>query len=874
MIPELGDLQDDRGDPALHRAAAWAQVDCIKHLCKPEVVNIPGAQGKTALHRAIIRGSSAAVEYLLKHGADVNGDQSYGFCRSPLAEALRRRDREEIVNILLDWGAEMETTTQDGWRPLHYAAYHGHERLARRLLSAGCTVEVQTKLGETPFFFAIFHGHTEIIRLFLASDIESVSNRAFGSFTYAHLAADYGRLEVLQHMVCKDKGVIFIKDEEGRDLLYLAAASGHDRVVEFLIGKGIGPDGLGFSEETPLCAAARAGRVGTVTILLKMGAKVNATDVWMRSALSWAVLGRHLGTARQLLRAGANPHLRDAVGFSAVDYSDNSPAIMDVVRPWGAVSHGRSPGHGHEHRLRSLVYCVSRYARALAEPTSHTSRDLRPPSTIFNRQSHLHLMLSALYDLALLPYTPQPHLLGPTVSANQNALQTTLLSRKVSSSVPVQKTEILREWKILHADSDVMIRCNLCHGNIRGDFHACSICKAYHCQKCHLRLVAGEDTHKRVKAMKELQDFEADVEPIRRALLETANKDLMMIGRVLCQDHRLRYWVLDKCMYYKFWTVLWHLYHFRSARFMGWNAVKLMGHMLSIVSRNNEMGAANGYNNEQFEDSNETRCRLRERWQAFVASDQNSGYEACTHDCFIKASRKDEALREKRAVFEGSGRLSAQVFDLLAEKYETALKSEILTHESLQATRFSNPVPGGTQSSKGLFGSRVLAHNIGDPGRDLRRGTTSAESASERSEDDTWSTASSIVKVVSYSAEFDEAGQHIDIEDVLENLLVKRQALVREGPLTEENDLVLETAWKMAQAIVYHGTPRPSLGDIADQGVGDGYYTAPGTPTESSFLGNVSGASEYRTARSISLGPWIIEGSDGDLDGSEHSRST
>ena len=64
-------------------------------------------------------------------------------------------------------------------------------------------------------------------------------------------------------------------------------------------------------ELTPLSLASLSLSPQVCELLIKSGAGVNFTDQLGRSALHWAVLGRHLATIRVLLKHGADVSLKD-----------------------------------------------------------------------------------------------------------------------------------------------------------------------------------------------------------------------------------------------------------------------------------------------------------------------------------------------------------------------------------------------------------------------------------------------------------------------------------------------------------------------------------------------------------------------------------
>lgn len=306
--PELGLWRFPDGDLAIHRAVSIKNIELAKYLCNSEVINKPGAHGKTPLHCAVIANDATMVKYLLEHGADLERSDSCG--DNPLLVALLERN-EDMAGILLDWGANVEATDDENWRPLHYAAAHGHTKLTHRLLNSGCEPEPQNDEGETPFFFACDNNYTEIIDLFFDRGIGNVTIQSSRGTTYAHVTALTGRQDVLEKLLQMDSGLTFKTDWAGVDPLCIAARSGELAVVEVLIECGASPDGLPYTHITPLASAARIGAVRIVDILLRSGAKVDKTGTLMRTPLMWAVFFGYVGTTHHLLKAGANPFLKD-----------------------------------------------------------------------------------------------------------------------------------------------------------------------------------------------------------------------------------------------------------------------------------------------------------------------------------------------------------------------------------------------------------------------------------------------------------------------------------------------------------------------------------------------------------------------------------
>lgn len=798
------------------------------HLCRPEVINVMGNSGRTALHYAIDQGHTAAVKYIVEQrNSDVDARQSHHLQDPPLIKALQRND-QAIINILINGKADIECMDLRGWRPLHFAAHHGYMELASRLLDLGCERQPQTHLGETPFFLAMTAHRAGIIKLFLDNGMGTSDIAAFDGSTYAHVAAEFGRLDVLNELVKMNGSIIFKTTEAGVDALYVAALFGSHTVVEFLILSGMKPSGMGRFVDIPLAAAAGNGCIQTVDKLLRLGARVNETDMWQRTPLARAVVKGYLNIAHHLLKAGANPYILDATGFTAFDYCANNAAMMEILRPWRPAPCIDGMPRSSIERFFPSISCIVRSARALSQ---HRREAIPDHSQMNDTRWHLRIIRSSLLRLALSQLT------SPC-----------LRSRKVYTAVPAKRAEILREWRIILADSQDRIFCCYCAQSLLKEFYVCSICRSFVCETCFSRLRLETQSHVGVEVWKELRQLEEDMIPISTALRGLAYQDSRVVSEVLSQDDILKHWVLVKRQEYAKWRRRWGLHHYRTVDFHGYNLVHTMARVLSYGQdrhMSDDGSVSDALNIERCDNKQKTRNLLTERWQDVFfyssLSDKDLDTEQCTHSFFLKGSRHRQGLREPEVVFDSEGKITSEIFDQLAEKYEDCLASGDLTFEKLQTRRFTDEIIESSNNGNHRSEQAIGWEPRSGVGADSRDETSSLQSASDNSSDVTDASAVADIE--------DEAQPEIDVEEFLERLLVKRGSLIKEKLLTDENDLVLETAWKLVQAIVYHDTPRQSLEDIAEQG-GE-WHAAPGTPDAFVSRGCSDDSSHYSTAGSI-----------------------
>lgn len=198
-IPDDGVHSASPSDPlyaTVAEAIARGDADDVRRHLHTEPTRVHGAPGArlTPLHQAILRRKPEIVDLLLEHGADVLAADASD--RTPLHMAVARGDAR-VVDTLLRRGADPARRDRQGWTPLHHAAAKGETEIARLLLAHGTDPNVLSALGGTPLHEAAAGGSVEVARLLLAAGTDP-SVRSKTGVTALDVAREYERSDVIR----------------------------------------------------------------------------------------------------------------------------------------------------------------------------------------------------------------------------------------------------------------------------------------------------------------------------------------------------------------------------------------------------------------------------------------------------------------------------------------------------------------------------------------------------------------------------------------------------------------------------------------------------------------------------------------------------
>ena len=150
-----------------------------------------------------------------------------------------------LVQLLLDNGADLSNTAEQGWTALHWAAQEGHEPVTRLLLDRETDVSATDERGWTALHLAANIGHEPVTRLLLDRGA-NVSATDEQGCTALHLTAKEGREPVTRLLL--DRGAnVSATNEHGWTALHFAAMGGRKSLTRLLLNKGVKPSATTIS---------------------------------------------------------------------------------------------------------------------------------------------------------------------------------------------------------------------------------------------------------------------------------------------------------------------------------------------------------------------------------------------------------------------------------------------------------------------------------------------------------------------------------------------------------------------------------------------------------------------------------------------------
>ncbi|XP_055620117.1 protein phosphatase 1 regulatory subunit 16A isoform X4 [Toxorhynchites rutilus septentrionalis] len=181
-------------------------------------------------------------------------------------------DNAEMLNLLLDFGANVNAQDSERWTPLHAAATCGHLNLVKILIARGANLLSVNADGNMPYDICDDEEALDYIEAEMSK--RGVTQELIDE---TRAATETQMLKDLQDIAAQG-GDLEVPDSQGATPLHIASANGYTRAVEFLLEQHVSTDAVDHDLWTPVHAAACWGHLEVLEMLAQSGADLNAKN--------------------------------------------------------------------------------------------------------------------------------------------------------------------------------------------------------------------------------------------------------------------------------------------------------------------------------------------------------------------------------------------------------------------------------------------------------------------------------------------------------------------------------------------------------------------------------------------------------------------
>jgi ankyrin repeat protein len=323
--------QDERGNTPIMTAIDSAGLECIQYLIsKGADLEIYNNNEMTPLFYAIEKMFRPGVFELLDLGAKTTINIS-GFNKHALIVALHE-DPEEISGIVSDildktTDVNIVDESDDGMddSPLILAIRNEFGMdIIERIIEKGANVNYKNQEGDSALLEAVYANNSALVKSLVDKGADvNVQNQ--DNYTPLLIAAEDGSLDIVETLI--DAGANINYEREGGDTALLnACRQGQAEIASLLLRKGANPNVEDANGQTPLMFAVINDNIELAELLLEKGADKTVETAGGMTAMDYA-RNRAYPDMIALLLGGPEPNVEMWKGYTKADAEFFNPIL-------------------------------------------------------------------------------------------------------------------------------------------------------------------------------------------------------------------------------------------------------------------------------------------------------------------------------------------------------------------------------------------------------------------------------------------------------------------------------------------------------------------------------------------------------------------
>lgn len=271
----------------------------LKHGVDLGCASLKAYEGEsTPLLVAAGNGNLDCVKILLQYEADIESQGRFFLFKSVYPDvsttpmiAAAGNGHVHVLRCLVENGADVNGTSDDGFTALMIASYFGQLDAVNFLIKHGTGIHHKDNLGYTALHHAVTHdlGSSELLSCLIKNGA-NVNARANDNRTPLMIASENNHLNAAIFLT--DHGAnVDLQDREGYTSLHYAAGNISDScdVLDFLITNGADVNAFTNDKFTPLIIASNCNNLNVVNSLIQHGANIHLEDRYGQTALHYSI---------------------------------------------------------------------------------------------------------------------------------------------------------------------------------------------------------------------------------------------------------------------------------------------------------------------------------------------------------------------------------------------------------------------------------------------------------------------------------------------------------------------------------------------------------------------------------------------------------
>ena len=358
-------ITDTTGASWIHYAVDGGNKETLQAIINLDAdINASNNESVTALMFTCRKGNTDIINVLLNAGADPNIADMNG--KTWVHHAVTSDCSKEIVQSVIDLGADVNTTNNRNVTALMEACKEGNLDTIKTLLNAGADPNIADIDGHTWIHYAIIADNSkETVQsiVSLGADVNTTNNHSITALMIACMKGNIDAVDVLLHAgadpniadtdvetlihyaVQEDcsKEILQATIDHGADVnstnmygetaLLIACKKGNIDAIHVLLNAGADPNIANAKDETCIHHAIVEGcSKETLQAIINHGADVNSTNKNNVTSLMTACENGNIDAIDVLLNAGANPNIADTESVTCIHHAVNGGCNKEILQ--------------------------------------------------------------------------------------------------------------------------------------------------------------------------------------------------------------------------------------------------------------------------------------------------------------------------------------------------------------------------------------------------------------------------------------------------------------------------------------------------------------------------------------------------------------